>query len=101
MLSLNKFMFVLLLLMINLNFSNSSINILQQEQNNISKFYILAKYVTIKDVPDHPLNLFNYKNAIFTSNQIIIALSADPSSPVSHFLMLRYQMKLGTHQITY
>lgn len=55
-------------------------------ETKASKYLFMYKYPALKDEPDHKLNSFNYKNIMFTSDQIVIFASSNDNDVVILFL---------------
>jgi hypothetical protein len=51
-------------------------------ETKASKYLFMYKYPALKNEPDHKLNSFNYKNIMFTSDQIVIFASSNDNDVV-------------------
>jgi hypothetical protein len=47
------------------------------------KFLFMYKYPMVQNEPNHKLNLFSYKNVLFSKDQVVYFESTNESEPVS------------------
>ena len=83
--------FIILITLISINTITSNlIDTKKEEPANAKKFLFMYKYPLLKDDPNHKLNIFTFKNVLFSNDEVVFFESLNEGVPVKIF-----KIKLG------